>query len=37
MEERLRTWLAIAAVAVGFVILASLLFAEGPDEKKKKK
>lgn len=31
--DKLGTWLAITAVAVGFVILAWLLFAEGPDEK----
>lgn len=33
--EKLGTWLAIAAVAVGFVVLAWLLFAEGPKDKKK--
>lgn len=32
--EKLGTWLAIAAVAVGFVILLWLLFAEGPTDKK---
>ncbi len=32
--EKLGTWLAIAAVAVGFVILLWLLFAEGPTGKK---
>jgi len=37
MPEKLGTWLAIAAVAVGFVILAWLLFAEGSNEKKHKK
>ncbi len=31
--EKLGTWLAIAAVAVGFVVLAWLLFAEGPKKK----
>lgn len=36
MPEKLGTWLAIAAVAVGFVILAWLLFAEGPDDRKRK-
>lgn len=35
--EKLGTWLAIAAVAVGFVILAWLLFAEGPQDRKKDK
>ncbi len=33
--EKLGTWVAIAAVAVGFVVLAWLLFAEGPKDKKK--
>ncbi|GIW55463.1 MAG: hypothetical protein KatS3mg082_1867 [Nitrospiraceae bacterium] len=33
--DKLGTWLAIAAVAVGFVVLAWLLFAEGPKDKKK--
>lgn len=33
--DKLGTWLAIAAVAVGFVILAWLLFAEGPKDRKK--
>lgn len=37
MPEKFGTWLAIAAVTVGFVVLAWLLFAENPDEKKKKK
>ena len=37
MPEKFGTWLAIAAVTVGFVVLAWLLFAVGPDEKKKKK
>ncbi len=32
--DKLGTWLAIAAVAVGFVILVWLLFAEGPTDKK---
>jgi hypothetical protein len=36
MPEKFGTWLAIAAVTVGFVVLAWLLFAEGPDDKKKK-
>ncbi len=34
--EKLGTWLAISAVAVGFVILAWLLFSEDPKDKKKK-
>ncbi len=33
--DKLGTWLAIAAVAVGFVVLAWLLFAEGSQDKKK--
>ena len=37
MPEKFGTWLALAAVAVGFVILVWLLFAEGPNEKKGKK
>jgi hypothetical protein len=32
--EKLGTWLAIAAVAVGFVILLWLLFAESNGKKK---
>ena len=35
MMDKLGTWLAIAAVAVGFVVLAWLLFAEDPKDKKK--
>ncbi len=35
--DKLGTWLALAAVAVGFVILVWLLFAEGTNEKKGKK
>ena len=34
--EKLGTWVAIAGVAVGFVVLAWLLFAEAPRDKKKK-
>ncbi len=37
MPEKFGTWLAIAAVTIGFAVLAWLLFAEGPDDKKKKK
>jgi hypothetical protein len=36
MPEKLGTWLAITAVTIGFAVLAWLLFAEGPDDKKKK-
>jgi hypothetical protein len=34
--EKLGTWLAIAAVGVGFIVLLWLLFAENPQDKKKK-
>jgi len=34
--EKLGTWLAISAVAVGFVILVWLLFADSPKDRKKK-
>lgn len=34
--DKLGTWLAIGAVAVGFVVLLWLLFAENPRDKKKK-
>jgi hypothetical protein len=41
MPEKFGTWLAISAVAIGFVILLWLLFSGGPSEKtppdKKKK
>ncbi len=33
--DKLGTWLAIAAVAVGFVILLWLLFSEVPKDRKK--
>ena len=36
MPEKFGTWFAIAAVTVGFAVLAWLLFADGPDDKKKK-
>jgi len=36
MPEKLGTWLAIGAVAVGFIVLAWLLFSENPDDRKKK-
>jgi hypothetical protein len=32
--DKLGTWIAIAAVGVGFLVLLWLLFAEGPDKKK---
>jgi len=35
--DKLGTWVAIAAVAVGFVILVWLLFAEQSQNKDKKK
>lgn len=35
--DKLGTWLAIAAVGVGFIILLWLLFAEQPQNKDKKK
>lgn len=35
--ENMGTWLAIAAVGVGFAILVWLLFAETPKDGKKKK
>ena len=34
--DKLGTWVAIAGVGVGFVILFWLLFAEGPKDTKKK-
>ncbi len=37
MPEKFGTWLAIAAVTVGFIVLAWLLFSDNPDDKKKKK
>lgn len=36
MPEKLGTWLAIAGVAIGFIVLAWLLFSEQPKDKKKK-
>ncbi len=35
MPEKLGTWLAIGAVAIGFIVLAWLLFADDPKDKKK--
>jgi hypothetical protein len=34
--EKLGTWVAIAAVAAGFVVLVWLLFADNPKDRKKK-
>jgi len=34
--DKLGTWLAITGVAIGFIVLAWLLFAEGPKDKSKK-
>jgi len=33
--DKLGTWLAIIGVVIGFVVLAWLLFAESPRDKKK--
>jgi hypothetical protein len=33
--DKLGTWLAITGVAIGFIILVWILFAEGKDQKKK--
>lgn len=33
--EKLPTWLAIAGVAIGFIVLGWLLFSEGPKDKRK--
>lgn len=35
--EKLGTWLAIGGVAIGFIVLAWLLFADNPKQKKNKK
>ena len=37
MPEKFGTWFAIAAVTVGFAVLAWLLFSDNPDDMKKKK
>jgi hypothetical protein len=34
--DKLGTWLAITGVAIGFIVLGWLLFAEGPKDKSKK-
>ena len=36
MPEKLGTWLAIAGVAIAFIVLAWLLFSDQPENKKKK-
>jgi hypothetical protein len=35
--DKLGTWLAITGVAIGFIVLAWLLFSENPSSKNKKK
>lgn len=35
MPEKFGTWLAVTAVAIGFIVLAWLLFADNPSDKKK--
>jgi hypothetical protein len=35
--DKLGTWLAITGVAIGFIVLAWLLFSEGPKDRNKKK
>ncbi len=35
--DKLGTWLAVTGVAIGFVVLAWLLFSDNPVDKKKKK
>jgi len=34
--DKIRTWLAIVGVVIGFAVLAWLLFAENPRDKHKK-
>jgi hypothetical protein len=34
--DKLGTWLAIIGVAIGFIVLGWLLFAEAPKDKNKK-
>jgi hypothetical protein len=36
LMDKIGTWLAFFGVAIGFVVLAWLLFAESPRDKKKK-
>jgi hypothetical protein len=35
--EKLGTWLAVAGVVIGFIVLAWLLFSENPKDKRNKK
>jgi hypothetical protein len=35
--EKLGTWLAVAGVVIGFIVLAWLLFSENPKDKNKRK
>jgi hypothetical protein len=35
--EKLGTWLGITGVAIGFILLLVVLFAEGKDQKNQKK
>ena len=35
--DKLGTWLAVTGVAIGFVVLAWLLFSDNPNDTKKKK
>ena len=35
--DKLGTWLAVAGVVIGFIVLAWLLFSDNPTDKKKKK
>ncbi len=35
--DKLGTWLAVTGVAIGFVVLAWLLFSDNPADKHKKK
>ena len=35
--DKLGTWLAVTGVAIGFVVLAWLLFSDNSGDKKKKK
>jgi acyl-CoA thioester hydrolase len=37
LMDKLGTWLAVTGVAIGFVVLAWLLFSDNPADKKKKK
>jgi len=35
--DKIGTWLALAAVTIGFIVLGWLLFSENPSDKNKKK